>query len=260
MLTAASPIDGQPDASRRRGDYGFDAPYVPLWHAAAGTVVIGVAAVCFVYAATAPGWTLLAAGVLLLLSSASFVWTTRRGKFAVWDELLDQLALHGDERVLDVGCGRGMVLLMVAERLTSGRAVGADIWSAHDQSGNAEAVTLANAGREGVLDRIELHTADMRALPFPDQSFDLVTAGLAIHNIAEPEGRARALVEIWRVLKPGGIALIVDFRHLDIFQRYFASQPGATVERRELGWRYWYAGPHQRASLVKVTRANAATL
>ena len=45
---------------------------------------------------------------------------TRRGKFVVWAQLLDTLGLRGDERILDLGCGRGAVLLMAAERLTTG--------------------------------------------------------------------------------------------------------------------------------------------
>src|SRR5438270_621724 len=59
--------------------------------------------------------------------------TGRFRKFAVWAELLDRLDLRGDERLLDVGCGRGAVLLMAARRLPRGRAVGVDVWSARDQ-------------------------------------------------------------------------------------------------------------------------------
>ena len=239
----------------RRGDYGFDAPYVPIWYGGWGLVALGLGAFYLAYFLDWLGGLAIGVGAVLGLSSASFVWTTRRGKFAVWNELLDSLAMRGDERVLDVGCGRGMVLNMVAERLVTGRAIGVDIWSSHDQSGNAGAVTLANAEREGVRDRVAICTGDMRQLPFADRSFDLITASLAIHNILDAEGRAQALVEIWRVLKPGGIALIVDFRHLDVYQRYFASQAGALVERRGLGWRYWYAGPHAAACLIEVRRS-----
>jgi arsenite methyltransferase len=64
---------------------------------------------------------------IFALSAASFLFTTRPGKFAVWSELLDGLRLRGDERLLDVGCGRGAVLLLAAKRLTSGRAVGIEM-------------------------------------------------------------------------------------------------------------------------------------
>ena len=57
---------------------------------------------------------------------------------------------------------------------------GVDIWSTHDQSGNARDVTVHNASLEGVGDRVDLETGDMRALPFPDATFDLVVSSLAL--------------------------------------------------------------------------------
>ena len=115
----------------------------------------------------------LVCGFIFGLSAVSYLYTTRRGKFRVWAELLLQAGLRGDERILDMGCGRGAVLLMAASLLPRGRAAGVDLWKSVDQSGNAEAVTVYNAGRERVADRVELHTADMRQLPFPDGSFDV---------------------------------------------------------------------------------------
>ena len=82
-----------------------------------------------------------------------------------------------------MGCGRGAVLLMAAQHLTTGRAVGVDLWRTVDQSGNSAEATRRNAVAEGVADRVELHTADMTALPFEGNSFDLVLSSLAIHNI-----------------------------------------------------------------------------
>lgn len=58
--------------------------------------------------------------------------------------------------------------------------------------------------------RITLDTGDMTRLPYPDASFDLVTASVSIHNIPSAEGRARAVSEALRVLRPGGHLIIVD--------------------------------------------------
>ena len=88
--------------------------------------------------------------------------------------------------------GRGAVLTAVARRLTSGRAVGIDIWRAVDQAGNAKAVTERNVALEGVADRVEIETGDMRGLRFPDASFDLVVSSLAIHNIRGNADRQKA--------------------------------------------------------------------
>jgi hypothetical protein len=60
---------------------------------------------------------------------------------------------------------RDAVLLMAAQHLPRGQAVGVDIWSTKDQSRNAERVTRLNAELEGVAERVELHSADMRDLP-----------------------------------------------------------------------------------------------
>ncbi len=105
-----------------------------------------------------------------------------------------------------------MLLVAAARRLTTGKAIGIDLWQSADQSGNHPEITLANAEAEGVADRVEVKTGDMRELPFEDQTIDVVVSSLAIHNIPEKEGRARAVGEIARVLKPGGQVALLDFQ------------------------------------------------
>jgi arsenite methyltransferase len=56
----------------------------------------------------------LLGAILFLCSAAIYLDTTLCGKFTVWSRLLDRLGLRGDERVLDLGCGRGAVLLAAA--------------------------------------------------------------------------------------------------------------------------------------------------
>ncbi len=245
----------------RRGAYGFDAPYAPLLMALGGACLIALSAWRLwngdmnstprAMAAFAPG----AAGLWLFLNAGFFVYATRAGKFAVWAELLDRLDLRGDERLLDVGCGRGAVLLMAARRLPRGRAVGVDVWSAKDQSGNAERVTRQNADLEGVAERVELHTADMRQLPFDDGSFDVVVSSLAIHNISGAGERARAAREAARVLRPGGKLAIADIRHTGAYARELEACGLKVTERRSLGVRFWYAaGPWAATRLVAAVK------
>jgi ubiquinone/menaquinone biosynthesis C-methylase UbiE len=238
----------------RRGDYGYDAPYALLTFAALGGGAL--------LAAIASWWTRrghLAAmlglyGAFFLLNALSFLYTTRRGKLRVWEEVLDGLQLRGDERVLDMGCGRGAVLTAVARRLTTGRAAGVDLWSTHDQSGNARDVTLRNASLEGVRERIDIETGDMRALPFPDGSFDVVVSSLAIHNIRSNADRAQAITEAWRVLKPGGHLAIADIRATALYARTLRGLGATGVTRRGLGWRFWYGNPFAGTTLVTAAR------
>jgi ubiquinone/menaquinone biosynthesis C-methylase UbiE len=234
-----------------------DAPYVPLLLAGFGAIglVLGVlnilvwrsipwAIVGFVYAA------------FFLLSAASYLYTTRAGKFSVWATILTDLRLRGDENALDLGCGRGGVLLMAAQLLPQGRATGVDIWQTRDQSGNNQAATEANAKAEGVADRVELRTADMRELPFPDASFDLIVSSLAIHNIPDPAGRVQAIAEAARVLKPGGRLRIADIRNARAYAAQLRELGWQEVTIRALGWRFWYGGPWIATSLVSATKPN----
>lgn len=163
----------------------------------------------------------------LLAQAGLYLHTAMRGKVRVWRSELDRLGLRGNEQLLDLGCGRGAVLIEAARHLPAGRAVGVDLWRSQDQSGNDPGVTLANARAAGVADRVELHTADMTALPFPDGSFHVVTSALAIHNIPTPEGRHQALAEAVRVLRPGGRLLIADFRYTADYYRHSTPPPRA---------------------------------
>ena len=237
-----------------RGEYGTDGPKFVI-----GCGVATLACLIIAAALAWQGWLWLAGLSLVIalvcaLTTASFLYTTWRGKFSVWDELLDSLHLKGDETLLDVGCGRGAVLLLAAQRLPRGRATGVDIWSAEFQSGNSEAAVLKNAEAEGVADRVELKTSDMRALPFSDRSFDVVTSSLAIHNVRDADGRKRALDEILRVLKPGGSALIADILNVDDYARLAAARPDMSARVKDLGWRFWFGGPYLPTRLVTITR------
>jgi arsenite methyltransferase len=233
--------------TRRGAHYGIDAPYVPALLALAGIigVVIGVVI-------SAVG--LVVVGVLFLLQAVVYLHTTLRGKFRLWDGLLDQLALNGDEQVLDLGCGRGAVLLAAAHRVPRGRAYGVDLWRSVDQSGNDESVTRSNAAAEGLSDRVETHTADMRDLPFPDGSFDLVVSSLAIHNLPTDGDRDAVLDEAIRVLRPGGRMVIADIRYVRRYARHLQQAGLVSVQFRTIGPNGWFAGPWQATSVVTASK------
>jgi arsenite methyltransferase len=159
------------------------------------------------------------------------VWSSRRGKTTERERLLDRLAWKGSERVLDVGCGRGLMLIGAAKRLSTGSAVGVDIWQAEDLSGNRAEAALENALLEGVAGRVRVETADMRQLPFPDSSFDVIVSKAAIHNLYERRDRAKALAEIARVLAPSGQVLIDDIRHIREYEAELRSRNLTDIRR-----------------------------
>ncbi len=134
---------------------------------------------------------------------------------------------------------------------------GVDIWSKKDQSGNAREVTLRNASLEGVGDRVQIETGDMRELPYPDAAFDLVVSSLAIHNIRSNADRKRAIVEGFRVLKPGGRMVIADIRATALYEEALRALGASNVERRRLGWRFWWGNPMAGTTLLTASKAPA---
>jgi SAM-dependent methyltransferase len=193
-------------------DYGLDAPALVRNFAIAGAALLVAGIVLAVLGVAGLAGPLWLAGAMFLATSAAMLHSSRRGKLIERDRLLAGLGLRGDEEVLDVGCGRGLLLVGAAKRVPRGRAVGVDIWSEVDQSDNRRSATLANAEAEGVAERVEVVDGDMRSLPFADASFDAVVSSLAIHNVPDAEGRERAISEIARVLRPGGRVAILDLR------------------------------------------------
>lgn len=156
-------------------------------------------------------------GMVCLIGASLMFASSRLGKFRARDRLLARLKLRGDETVLDVGCGHGLLLIGAAKLLPRGRAVGIDLWSQVDQSENSREATLRNAALEGVAQRVGVRDGDMCKLPFADRSFDAAVAHFAIHNVPSQEKRREAIREIVRTLKYGGQVAISDFTSVGLY-------------------------------------------
>src|SRR4051812_12001025 len=112
--------------------------------------------------------------------------------------LVRALRLPRGGRVLEVGCGRGIALPVLAERLQPSSLVGVDV------DGTLVEIARQRIVRSGT--RAEVRTGDVRALPFENGSFDVVIDfGTCYHVGGGPSGRLAALNEIARVLRVGGL-------------------------------------------------------
>jgi len=210
VAAAAATANGSPD-------YGLDAPRIVRSMFSRAAWIIAIALVLYVVnrseypepAARMCG-VLALIGLIFLGVGAVMVWSSRVAKLRLRDQLLDSLALRGDERVLDVGCGRGLLAIGAAKRLKNGKVIGIDVWNPFDLSGNTSDAAKANVKLEGVADKVRIENGDALKLVYPDNHYDAVVSNLVLHNIPEHDARVQAVREMVRVLKPGGKLAIFD--------------------------------------------------
>lgn len=160
-----------------------------------------------------PAWRLVGyvLGAYFLLGAAAMLFYSKVGKLKLRDRLLDKIPWQGNEQVLDVGCGRGLLTVGAARRLSSGKATGVDVWLRGAMTGNRAASVLENARIERVSDRVAIKEGDARELPFADETFDVVVSNFVVHEVNTPQEREAIMREVARVLKPGGRVALVDF-------------------------------------------------
>lgn len=113
--------------------------------------------------------------------------------------LAQQVELPSKSRVLDIGCGTGLLTVRIAEQHPQAAVVGID----------ASKPMVDVATRKRTMANCYFQQALGEDLPFPDSHFELVTSALFFHHV-DRELKQRTLQEIHRVLKPGGILLIAD--------------------------------------------------
>ncbi len=124
------------------------------------------------------------------------------GLHKVWKQITVKMSSPDTASVaLDLCCGTGDLTLLLAKRVKKGRVIGVDF------SPRLLAVAKEKARRKG-YDKIEWLEADVLQLPFPDNSVDCITMGYGLRNVVDIPACLR---EIWRVLKPGKKAAILDF-------------------------------------------------
>ena len=225
----------KPAQTSLRPNYGIDAPGVVRNLLIAGSAALLVSVLSYTGVLPWRGLerSLAPMTVSCLGMACYWIYSSKVSKLHERDWLLDLIPWRGDETVLDVGCGLGLMLFGAAKRLTTGTAAGIDIWQTEDLSGNHPDAALENARREGVAGRVTILTADMRQIPFPDGHFDVIVSNSAIHNLYKANQRTAAVREIARVLKPGGTCILADVRHEAEYTRVLRASGVTDVQRRD---------------------------
>ncbi|MCO4847048.1 MAG: bifunctional demethylmenaquinone methyltransferase/2-methoxy-6-polyprenyl-1,4-benzoquinol methylase UbiE [Yoonia sp.] len=128
------------------------------------------------------------------------------GIHRIWKEaMMDWLAPRAGQKLLDVAGGTGDISFKFLGRAGSGHATVCDITESMLVAGKtrAEAATMS--------DSLDWVVGDAMALPFADNTFDVYTISFGIRNVTRPQD---ALNEAFRVLRPGGRLMVLEFSHL----------------------------------------------
>ncbi len=206
-----------PRETKGKAGFGVDQPGALIQLVAAGMIMIvtGFVVASTVFRSDAALGTVFlvgmpVAGAMILAVTASIYWSNRLGKPREIVNVMKEIPWGGSEVAVDVGCGRGLMMIDAAKRFDHGIAVGADVWRPRDVSGNDPTSVWANARVAHVLDNVALVKSDARSLPFANDSVDVGMSSMTIHLLGGRSIQQAAIKELVRIVKRGGRVAIID--------------------------------------------------
>lgn len=130
------------------------------------------------------------------------------GVHRIWkDMMMDWLAPQAGQKLLDVAGGTGDIAFRFLERSGFGHATVLDLTSSMLAEGRSR------AGAKQIINEIDWVVGDAMNLPFEDNIFDVYTISFGIRNVTRPQ---EALAEAYRVLKPGGRIMVLEFSQIPV--------------------------------------------
>lgn len=178
-----------------KSNYGVDAPKVIR-----NLLVIGVALFLIAFFLPENAFPPLSAilkssaffpAICLIIAGLLMIAYGKFGKLKQRDRIIGLHQWKGDEMVLDVGTGLGLLLVGVAKKLTTGKAYGIDVFNRYDLSGNTLSGLQENLRTENVTERTVIVKQSILETSFNDQTFDVVVSNLCLHNIYDAVSRKR---------------------------------------------------------------------
>ena len=130
------------------------------------------------------------------------------------DAMMDWLAPIRGQALLDVAGGTGDISFRFLKRASGANATVLDLTESMLEEGRKRAKNV------GISGQLKWVVGDAMALPFEDDSFDVYTISFGIRNVTDPQ---KALSEAYRVLKPGGRIMVLEFSHIpnDLLQWFY---------------------------------------
>ena len=211
----------------RKINYGIDAPKVIRNLLLIGFLLLLLSFFlpCVIYqkVPVSLNWGLFSPGISLIITGFLMLAYAKFGKFKHRNRILNLHHWRGDEQVLDVGTGLGLLMIGAAKKLTTGKAFGIDIFNSYDLSDNTIEQTKTNAELEAVSAKVEIIKENILKTSFNNNSFDLIVSNLCIHNIYKSNDRRQACSEMYRILKPLGEIILSDYKNSGEYKKTLES-------------------------------------